>query len=59
MWLRGPMNKHQHTFLPIANYPQFILKQYKEVDQKPAPTQAEKTVSLFRFGVSGSSKILE
>ena len=25
-------------FLSVANYPQFILNQYKEVDQKPAHT---------------------
>ena len=30
----GLTNKHWHTFLPIANYPQFILYQYQKLGQK-------------------------
>ena len=40
---RGPPNKHSHVFfLPVANYPHFILNQYQEVGQKPAHTPTPK-----------------
>ena len=44
---RGPLNKHAY-FLPIVNYPQFILNQYQEVGQKPAHTVKVEKWSMSR-----------
>ena len=42
---RGLPNKHSHIyFLPVGNYPQFILYQYQEVGQKLA--QEAKIVTI-------------
>ena len=40
-------------FLPIANYPQFILNQYQEVDQKLAHTELYVEDKRVTFKVHG------
>ena len=36
------LNKHRQYFLPIKNYPQFILNHYQEVGQTQAHTTTPK-----------------
>ena len=47
---RDPLNRHGHTFLPIANDPEFILNQYQEVGQNSTYNYAEKALSEMHVG---------
>ena len=45
----GALRINKSIFTPIANYPKFILNQFKEVGQSYAEKTLVKNVTYYRF----------